>query len=171
MEYSTLDTKRFILKVLTPELVSNEYLSWFSAEGASDFILYARNEVTLLGLKKYVQEKLISSNALFFGIFLKEDGTHIGNIKFEPLDFDQKFTILGVLIGNAEWRGRGVFSEVCIEIEKCLKEMGIRKIYLGVGKDNQGAIKAYSKEGFAIYDGNPFNIDLNISICMMKEIV
>ena len=49
MEYITLNTERFTLKVLTPEMVGEEYLSWFSTKGAMDYIEFAKNEVTFAG--------------------------------------------------------------------------------------------------------------------------
>ena len=84
--YSHLTTERFILKVLTPDMVGEEYCSWLSNPETSNFIIYTRQDNVVLdlelNLKKYVQEKYENENVLFLGIFLKDSLLHIGNIKF-----------------------------------------------------------------------------------------
>ncbi len=168
--FSNLKTQRFTLKVLTPELVGEDYLSWFSNPVTTNYIEYAKQDVTLESLKKYAQEKYESQTALFLGIFFNESMQHIGNIKFEPIDFEKRFAVLGVLIGAEEWRGRGVFSEISQIIEKTLNQKKIRKIYLGVEKSNESAIKAYIKQGYIVDEANFLNSDLSQSVCMVKDI-
>jgi RimJ/RimL family protein N-acetyltransferase len=170
LDYSDLNTERFTLKALTPEMVGAEYLSWFYESGVLDRIAYAKNEVTIAGLKEYVKTKLESKEVLFLGIFLHDNLKHIGNIKFEPIDFEKQYAVLGVLIGNNDWRGRGVFSEISKEIEKSLRNKKIKNIYLGVEKDNFAAIKAYEKEGYQVCSENFLKTDLTIAHCMRKEI-
>lgn len=170
MDYSNLNTERFTLKVLRPEMVGAEYLSWFSSSETTEYIDYAKNKVTLSGLKSYVQEKLENEKILFFGIFLKDSLLHIGNIKFEPIDFEKGFAILGVLIGDNNWRGVGVFAEISKVLEKSLSEKNIKKIYLGVDKSNSAAVKAYLKEGYRIDESNLLGADLKLAVSMVKEI-
>jgi ribosomal-protein-alanine N-acetyltransferase len=161
-------SSRFALKVLTPELVSPTYLSWFVKENSSEFIAYAKNQVTLESLKEYAQQKLESPEALFIGIFTHDESKHIGNIKFEPINFELGYAVLGILIGDPEWRGKGVFAEISESLEKTLKLKGIRKIYLGVEKENAPAVKAYYKTGYIDDDENFLKIDTTIAHSMVK---
>ena len=55
--------KRFYLKTLTEDEVTNEYLSWFADKQAKKFIEDASNEHTIQDLKFYVKEKENSNNA------------------------------------------------------------------------------------------------------------
>ncbi len=170
MEHVNLETERFLLKILTPEIVGEEYLSWFSNEEASQHIYYAKNKVTLDSLKSYVQEKLDSPQALFFGIFEKQTSKHIGNIKYEPVNFQSRHAVMGVLIGDNHWRGKGVFSEIDKTINGELLKLNIEKVYLGVDKDNQMAIKAYLKSGYAIDSHDFLNVTEKNSITMLKDL-
>jgi len=87
------------------------------------------------------------------GIFDKVSGIHIGNIKFEPLDFIKGYAIMGILIGDTYWRGKGVAGEVLKATgEWLLENRSIRQMLLGVAVDNTSAIKAYEKVGFVITD-------------------
>ena len=91
-----------------------------------------------------------SDNCIFLGIF--NNTRHIGNIKFEPIDFIEKYAIMGVLIGDKEWQGKGVFKEIFKQTSKELYSLGINKIYLGVDTNNFNAISSYIKTGFKIIE-------------------
>lgn len=171
MNFKHIETNRFVMKVMTPELVSETYLSWFSDSESSTFIEYARKKTSLDDLKNYVQEKLTSPEALMFGIFAKESYKHLGNIKFEPINLEKGTAVLGILIGDKGWRGKGLFSEISIALERELKTIGIKFIYLGVEKANVPAVKAYEKAGYIDDKRNYLNANLEKSFCMVKELV
>lgn len=169
MNFSEVSTERFILKILTPELISNEYLSWFSKDNeSSNYIAYAKQTVTLDSLRLYASEKLASEEALFFGIFTKNNLKHIGNIKFEPVNFKAHYAVLGILIGDPSWRGKGVFGEINAALEEVLRSEGIKKIFLGVEKENVAAVRAYYKTGYADDLDNFLKIDLSKAHSMVK---
>lgn len=170
MNFKNIETERFILKILIPELVSETYVSWFSDKESSSYIQYANQSVSLEKLKDYVDEKYHNPNVLMFGIFSKENLNHLGNIKFEPIDFSKKTAVLGVLIGDERWRGKGLFSEISIALEHELKLIDIDFIYLGVDKENINAIKAYQKNNYKIDEANFLKSDLSKNVCMFKEL-
>lgn len=144
-----IETGRFWLKPLRLEDVGDRYLSWFADRQAQEFILYSKKSQTLESLQKYVAERIGREDVLFLGIFTKEGGEHIGNIKYEPVNAREGFAEMGILIGEAAWRGRGVAGEVLRASAAWLKkERGIRKIFLGVEGENQAALKVYEKVGF-----------------------
>jgi RimJ/RimL family protein N-acetyltransferase len=75
---------------------------------------------------------------------------HIGNIKYEPVDSVKGYAVMGILIGDPDYRGLGVTPEILRSSGEWLKEhRNIKQIILGVNKDNLGAIRAYEKSGFA----------------------
>jgi ribosomal-protein-alanine N-acetyltransferase len=58
---------------------------------------------------------------------------------------------MGILIGNKEYRGKGVTPEVLNATANWLKQhKHIRQIVLGVAANNHAAIRAYEKVGFII---------------------
>lgn len=160
MIFKDLHSKRFQLKILTPELVTNTYLNWFLDLDASKFIINRSN--TLDSLRIYCLEKLRSDTCLFFGIFYKN--THIGNIKFEPINFEERSAVLGVLIGDNKWRGKGVFKEVFLFISLELKKMGITTILLGVDINNLNAIESYLKIGFTIIESDEYQLKMRFNL-------
>jgi RimJ/RimL family protein N-acetyltransferase len=60
------------------------------------------------------------------------------------------YAIMGILIGDPSWRGRGVATEIIMASANWLfHNRNIKEIILGVHKLNAAAIRAYSKVGFA----------------------
>ncbi len=168
-----LETERFIIRNLSVEDVGTEYLSWFQRDDVKDYIYYkvSEDQNELQKLKEYVQEKTADKSILFLGVFSKNiPGEHIGNIKFEPFDIEAGSCVFGILIGNKKWQGMGVGTEAVDETVKEIGRHGIKKVYLGVDKNNLAAIKLYEKLGFARDFENYLVMDENINICMLKTL-
>ena len=142
-------SERFILRPLTESDVTERYLNWLGDADAQKFITAAATTKGLEDLKIYVWERSDREDVLFLGIFEKGTGLHIGNIKYEPVDPELGYAIMGVLIGDTEYRGKGVTPEVLESSAQWLKlNRNIKQILLGVSKDNVAAIRAYEKVGF-----------------------
>jgi ribosomal-protein-alanine N-acetyltransferase len=129
--------------------VGEAYLSWFKDPDVNRFIIAAVASPSREDLENFILVRTNRKDVLFLGIFLRETGEHIGNIKFEPLDQQAGYAILGILIGASDWRGKGVAGEVIEASGKWLaRHHHLRRIYLGVDRRNHSAIHAYKKIGF-----------------------
>jgi RimJ/RimL family protein N-acetyltransferase len=155
-ETNSLNSKRFILRDLSCYDANEIYLSWFKDEITSKFILASKTTFDLADLKNYIRKRTNLDSVRFFGIFDKVQKKHIGNIKYEPINFSMSYAIMGVLIGEPSFRGIGVFREVySISAQYIRKTYNIKKIFLGVDKKNLAAIKSYEKSGFVITNDHP----------------
>jgi [ribosomal protein S5]-alanine N-acetyltransferase len=142
-----VSTQRFLLRQLNTNDVSDRYFSWLNIQ-ENPYIEYGKNHSTIEELKVYVSEREKERNVLFLGIFTKEK-IHIGNIKYEPIDFKRKTATMGILIGDTDWRGKGVAIEVIKASAHYLNSIyGIRTILLGVNPNHELAISAYKIIGF-----------------------
>ena len=150
-----INTERFQLKSLTTKDVTEKYLSWFNqSKEIEKYISFAQKCEGIDSLMQYVKDKKDREDVLFLRIFCSL-GQHIGNIKYEPIDLKNKTATMGILIGDKEWRGKGVASEVIKISGKYLKNnYGIKYIDLGVDKSNARAISAYEKINFKIIEEN-----------------
>jgi RimJ/RimL family protein N-acetyltransferase len=148
MKNITIQTERFDLKTLKKNDVSDRYLRWINSAN-NIYINYTNQSRSLADIRSYVAEREDDDFILFLGIFLRESNEHIGNIKFEPIDFDNKTAVMGIFIGEEGWRGLGVAPEVIKSSSEWLnKKYNINHIALGVDSENTAAIKAYEKIGF-----------------------
>lgn len=146
-----ISSERFLLRELTGDDVTERYLSWLSDADAKRFITAAFKENSLSDLKQYVIDRIGRDDVLFLGIFEKKSGFHIGNIKYEPVNSDLGYAIMGILIGEHSYRGQGVATEVINVSASWLREhRNIRKLLLGVLKDNRAAVRTYEKVGFVV---------------------
>jgi ribosomal-protein-alanine N-acetyltransferase len=148
-----LETKRFFLRELTVEDASERYLDWLGEPEAKKWIVAAASARRLSDLRAYILDRIGRSDVLFLGIFDKTEGVHAGNIKYEPVDSVAGYAVMGVLIGDPAYRGKGVVAEALLASAKWLAlHRQIRQILLGVDKGNKSAIRAYQKIGFSFAD-------------------
>ena len=150
---------------MTVDDATEEYLSWFSSsEEVGEYITYAKTNADINKLRHYVKEREDRKDVLFLGIFT-DSGQHIGNIKYEPINLKDKSATMGILIGDKEWRGKGVATEVIRGSVKYLKEnYRIKYIDLGVDKDNIAAVSAYKKSKFKIIKKTDFGFMMRLKI-------
>ena len=160
-----INTERFQLKTLTVDDATEEYLSWFSSsKEVGEYIAYAKTNADINKLRQYVKEREDREDVLFLGIFT-DSGQHIGNIKYEPINLKDKSATMGILIGNKEWRGKGVATEVIKDSGKYLKKnYKIKYIDLGVNKDNIAAVSAYKKMKFKVIKKTDFGFMMRLNI-------
>jgi RimJ/RimL family protein N-acetyltransferase len=144
-----IETDRLIIRPLLSADVSERYLSWLSDGEAKKWISSAENTGQLRELQQYVEQRVGRDDVCFFGIFDKKQNLHIGNIKYEPIVPRIRSAVMGVLIGDADYRGGGLFSEIFISTVQLLNiNLGIDSIFLGVDIRNQVAVRAYRAVGF-----------------------
>lgn len=144
-----LVTERFTLRPLTEADATERYLSWLASDETRRYILSAGASSTLDDLRAFILARSGRPDVLFLGIFERESGTHIGNVKYEPIDSESGNAEMGILIGEPAWRGRGVAGEVIGASARWLHDnRGISRILLGVEKENTPALTAYARAGF-----------------------
>lgn len=162
-----IETARFTLRPLTVADVSPRYLSWLSEDRVLRFINGATGDNQLEELKSYVAQRQEREDVLFLGIFTHA-GEHIGNIKYEPLDCRLDAAVMGILIGELAWRGKGVAGEVIRASAMWLREhRGISQIVLGVDRDNIAGIRAYEKLGFIEEEHPLVPVDITLACPMV----
>ena len=153
------ETNRLILKSICIKDATDVYLNWLKEFGEDGLGLIMNSPKNIKELKYYIRSKK-KQNILFLGIFLKYNMKHIGNIKFEPLDFKNNKTTMGVLIGDKKWRSNGVFMETMDELEKYFVKKNINKIFLGVDINNKHAVHVYKKSNFRVISSNKNSLEM-----------
>ena len=146
-----IQTSRFFLRSLKVSDASEKYLGWMKEDSVARYITAASDTQSLTSLKAYILEKSTKGDCVFLGIFDNKNGEHIGNIKYEPICFSRKEAVMGVLLGDINWRGKNVFNEIFLASQQWLLDTySIKSIILGVDRSNTAAIRAYKKAGFSI---------------------
>ena len=140
--------ERVFLRELQESDASEEYCSWINDSDVNKYL--EAKKTTVEELREYIKEKKESKNAIFYGIFMKETEKHIGNIKLEPIDWDKKKAMMGIMLGDKESWGLGLGKEAIeLLLEHVKKEHSLKEIELGVRSEHTRAIALYKKLGFA----------------------
>lgn len=144
-----IETERLILEPISIKFCSTEYVNWLNDKEVYQYLDTGGN-YTLEGLSDYLT-KYIENPILFWAIIVKETNSHIGNIKIDPINQRNQIGEYGILMGDKNNWGKGYAKEASkAVIEYCFKAVGLRKISLGVIKDNIAAVKLYELLGFQI---------------------
>ena len=149
MKATVLESKNLIFKPLSIDHLSNDYVDWMNDKEVNKY-LETGDDYTLDKLENFLIE-VEKKDIYFWAIHLKENDTHIGNIKIDPINDKHGLGEYGILIGRkSEW-GKGYARESSLKIiEYCFKKLNLRKITLGVVEKNIAAFNLYKKIGFEI---------------------
>ena len=140
---------RIILKILSPEDVTQDYVAWMQDEEVVQFMESRGESYTLEELKGYVKRMNESHNDFLFGIYTNDNNKHIGNIKIGEINLIHKFGNLGLFIGNKEKWGGGYGTEaVNLATEYAFQELNLNKLTAGIYGNNTGCYKAFLKAGY-----------------------
>jgi hypothetical protein len=91
---------RLVLKILSHENVTQNYLGWMQDEDITQFLECRGKTYALEELKDYARMVDESRTDFLFGIYTSDDNVHIGNIKIGKINQLHKFGNLGLMIGE-----------------------------------------------------------------------
>lgn len=143
----TFEGDRLKLRTMEEGDATELYAGWLNDPEVNRYL--GTKSATLQELREYIAEKDSQNDALFFGIFLKDDERHIGTIKLEPIELEKNRTTIAIMIGDKEYWGKGYGREAMqLLMDWCFDALDCREMNLGVIGMNTGAIRAYEKLGF-----------------------
>lgn len=145
-----LTTDRLVLRTMSAADASDAYLAWMRDAEVNRF-LESRFSVPerTQDLVGFIESVNASPDSLLLGIFLREDGRHIGNIKIGPVVTRHARSEIGYLIGDRAAWGKGYATEAIREICRYgFGNLGLAKITAGVYETNKGSAKALLNAGF-----------------------
>jgi RimJ/RimL family protein N-acetyltransferase len=90
-----------------------------------------------------------SSNTYSFTIYERATWNPIGNTSLMGVDWRNRTAEFGILIGEADARGKGYGTEVtCLMLDYAFTALGLHSLYLRVHEYNLAGQRAYAKAGF-----------------------
>ena len=144
-----IETSRLLLQPMDTKFITESYLHWMNDLDVCKFLETSipYSEVELQDFVNW----MIAKKVLFWAITLKYDGSHIGNIKIDPINEKHLIGEYGILMGDRNNWGKGFAKEASLSvISYCFDTLNLRKITLGVIKDNIAAVKLYEYLGFEV---------------------
>jgi len=145
-----LKGKQIYLRAIALSDATEEYVQWINDPEVTKGLVTGVYPSGIEELRDYIKSVISDNNTIMMAV-CDHDDVHIGNIKLDRFDHIAKTAELGLMIGNRNYWGKGIGSEMCELILKyAFKELNLRKVSLTVYGNNLAAIKLYQKLGFII---------------------
>jgi len=109
-----LDTETYRLRTLTPEDASEKWANWFSDTHVAHMINAPRKRWDRDTIVKYIKQYDQKSGVLL-GIFVRESQALIGIVTL-TINHATRQALINVLIGDADFRNKGVYSDIRIPL-------------------------------------------------------
>ena len=138
---------------LSPKGVTEEeiekYTKWLNDFNVTDYIGRSPFIVSSSGEKEWLEKSLKTSNNRDFNIIDIKSNQLIGSITLERIDSISRTAVLGIFIGDDEFRSKGYGSEaINLILEYGFKYLNLHNINLDLLSFNERAHKCYLKCGF-----------------------
>lgn len=144
-----LDGPRIYLRRLTAADVAPEYLRWMNDPDTGRYLESRLSRHDLQSLTDFVAGMAADPLNFLAGIFLKDGGRHIGNIKLGPIDPFHRRAVVGLLIGEQSCWGKGFATEaISLVTQFAFEEVGLHRVTAGAYADNVGSVRAFEKAGW-----------------------
>lgn len=140
---------RIYLRALQEADVDDAYLSWFQDQSVTEYLEV--REITHEEARQYILEGRRSRGYFMYGVFLRDSGLHIGNLKVGPVVWPHLVSDLVTVIGRRECWGKGFATEaIRLGNKIAFEHLGLRKLSGGIVEGNTGSVKAYTSAGWVI---------------------
>ena len=146
-----IEGDRVILEPFSSKFVSEDYLNWMKDKDTVRYIRKANKNISFNNLHEFTNKMINSEVDFFFAILIKINNLHIGNVRLGPIDFNLSKSKFGILIGNNDYRSKGIGTEVMHLINDfCFNYLKLKQISFQVVKKYTAAMNLYKKCGFKL---------------------
>lgn len=144
-----IESNKIYLRTLDEKDATERYCDWLNDSSVNKYL--ETRKANINEIKNYILEKNNSCNCLFLGIFDKSNDVHVGNLKLEPIDFENNKATFSIMIGDKTYWNMGIGTEATsLIINYAWDNLKLDSIDLGVVADNKSAIRVYEKVGFRV---------------------
>jgi ribosomal-protein-alanine N-acetyltransferase len=146
-----LESNRLYLREIQLSDVTAEYYQWLNDTEVTRYLEVRFEKNSIENIRDYVALLQNDQNNFLFGIFIKTNHQHIGNIKLGPINQIHRFAEIGLMIGDKNCWGMGYATEAIKTIVGyAFSTLNLNKLIAGCYQTNIGSTKAFEKAGFVI---------------------
>ena len=123
------------------------FVRWFNDPEVGQY-LQMYMPMSLAEEERWFEPQLTSVDSRVFGIETL-DGRHIGNLGLHNLDWNERCAVLGIVIGEKDYWGKGYGTDAVNTVLRfAFEQMNLHRIQLSVYAYNERAVRCYEKCGF-----------------------
>ena len=148
---SFINGTRIFLREVRLTDVNETYYKWMNTPEITQYLESRFFPQSIENISDFVKEQIENQRVVFLAICLNENELHIGNIKLGPIDWVHRFAEVGIMIGDKASWGKGYGNEAISLVKTyAFKTLNLHRLVANCYQVNQGAIKAFQKNGFEI---------------------
>lgn len=151
MEVVRLQSSRLLIRELDIGDVSMTYQNWLSDPLVNQYLETRFERQTKERITEYVIEQKRRNDSYLLGIFKKEDGRHIGNIKLGPVNTIHSTAQISFFIGDRASWGIGFATEAITAVSAWgFGALELKRIEAGCNEPNLASLRVLLKCGFEV---------------------
>lgn len=144
-----ITTERLVLRELGVGDVSPAYVAWLNDPKVNRFLETRHRRQDEASVLAFVVAVRGRDDEFLFGMFLREDGRHIGNIKVGPIRAHHCLADLSLFLGDRGAWGQGLATEAIAALSRyAFGTLGVRKLSASMYRANEGSRRAFLKAGY-----------------------
>ena len=147
----TIESERLFLRPLTEQDASQKYADWLNDPEVNQYLETRHSPQSRQTCVEFIQKTNQDPSSHLFGIFMKEDGRHIGNAKLGFVNPHYGSAEYSLFIGDKSTWGKGFMSEVTRMIATYgFQTLGLERIESGCYEGNLASLRVLLKTGFTV---------------------
>ncbi len=144
--FKKAEGKRVFLSPINVE-DCEQYTEWLNDPETAVFLDCFFQNISLLKERELLEKLARDQNV--FAIVDKNSGKLIGNCGLHNVDFINRKAVLGIFIGDKDYRNRGFGAEaISLLLDFAFNALNLNSVMLVVKEFNKRGIKCYEKCGF-----------------------
>ena len=125
------------------------YLRWINDFGTTRMLGVPPRPMTLEQETTWYEQAAIDDARPMFTIYERSSGRAIGNCGLHEVDLANRRTVVGIMIGEPDARGRGYGTEAMrLLVDYAFTALGLHSVMLMVFEYNSAGRRCYEKVGF-----------------------
>lgn len=144
-----IETPRLRLRELDVGDVGDEYVGWLADPAVNRFLETRHAVQSAERVRAFVAAKRSVYDEVLLGIFLKDGGRHLGNIKVGPVDPRHGLADVSLFIGARACWGHGYGAEAIAAVSRyAFDRLGVEKLSASMYASNAASAAAFRKAGY-----------------------
>ena len=130
--------------------IKDDYYNWINSEENRIGLASGYFPKSIENLKEFINSNN-NINSIIFGIYDMDNSSYIGNVKIGPINWKDRVAEFGRFIGNSDYRGKGIGTEVTkLVLKHCFDSLNLNKVTSGCLSNNFASKKSNEKNGMKL---------------------
>ena len=146
-----IETNRLYFRLLNEGDATEEYVGWLNDSEVNQYLETRHQEQDVESCRRFIDLCNEDDASCLLGIFTKDTGLHIGNVKLGFIHHLYKRAQLSLFIGEKACWGKGYGKEIIGAVTNYgFDVLGLNRIEAGCYEDNLASLRAFIKVGYSV---------------------